>query len=140
MEPFIVRGGFIHGVLDGRAYVGPVAKGSAGDAAYHRLLGALQETGALAGMISGDGLQILTARAKLFLSADARALVRETLRGYTVDGISLDVAFDEAFAGRPWEPTAAALEIWMAQGFFTLPGAIPGKRDAPKPASPAGAI
>lgn len=139
MDTWIIRDGFVHGVLDGRTYAGPVMLGSAGDAAYHRLLVALQETGALAGMFSSSGVDVLLARAKLFNAPDARALVRETLRGYAVNGISLDQAFDTVYAGRPWEPTAAALEIWMAQGFFTLPGAIPGKREPPK-ASPAGAI
>lgn len=130
MDTWRIDNGFVRGALEGRAYVGPVAKGSAGDAMYHRVLGALVSTGTLQAMFSGDGAAHMLARAKLFGSADGHALVKETLRGYSVDGIALDTSWDDAFAGRPWEPVAATLLIWEAQGFLLLPGVTPSAQAA----------
>lgn len=127
-SPFAIGAdGQIRGVLDGRTYVGPVMTGSEADEAYHQLLGAMLEADAVADIYGGNGGRMMIGRAKLLRVAGMRDLVARTVRPYTCEGVRLDSSFNAVFAGRPWEPTALALEIWQAQDFFLLPGMTPGR-------------
>lgn len=127
--PFAIgTDGQIRGVIDGRSYVGAVMTGSAADDAYHQILGAMLEADAIGDFYTG-GLRAMIGRSKLLRVPGLRDLVRATVKAFTCEGVRLDdpKAFDAAFAGRGWEPTAVALEAWQAQDFFLLPGMTPGK-------------
>jgi|JI9StandDraft_1071089.scaffolds.fasta_scaffold62945_3 hypothetical protein len=127
--PFAIGSdGKIRGVIDGRTYTGPVMTGSAADAAYHQILGAMLEADAIGDFYAG-GVRSMIARVKLLRAPGMRELVRQTVREFVCGDVYLgkDADFDAVFAGRGWEPVAVALEAWQAQDFFLLPGMTPGK-------------
>lgn len=126
-----------HLVFDygGRRYVGPEIPGGRGVELYHRILPLLLESGAFeAGAVSEAKkrrARVIAATLRLAANPAVLPLVRETLLGFTVDGISIDGSWDLAFAGRPADAMGAAMEVWERSGFFAVPGLISTAVEAP---------
>lgn len=120
--------GFIRGTLDGRQYVGRAAAGKASDARYRKVQALLQSSGLLRViMAGGDAYETAAAKNAMLTAEGAADLARETLEGFTVGGVSLATDWDAVYTGRGWEPSAAAVEVWGAEGFLLPPGMTPGQ-------------
>jgi hypothetical protein len=128
--------GTIRGTIEGRQYVGKAATGGASDLRYRRVQALMASSGLLRViMAGGDAYETAAAKSALLTAPGAADLARETLDGFSVtwtgpDGIEvrpLPAEWDRVYQGRGWEPSAAAVEVWAAEGFLLPPGMTPGQ-------------
>jgi len=128
--------GTIRGTIEGRQYVGKAATGGASDLRYRRVQALMASSGLLRViMAGGDAYETAAAKSALLTAPGAAELARETLDGFSVtwtgpDGAevhALPAAWDKVYQGRGWEPSAAAVEVWGAEGFLLPPGMTPGQ-------------
>lgn len=107
--------------LDGQRYKGELPKGAAALDLYDRAMGALVLIGIPAFMPS-DSVAILTVCRQLSV-AKLRPLLLQTLAGWERNGAPIaEENFAELFAERPLEPWVALINVWVACGFFHVPG------------------
>ena len=120
--------GFIRGALDGRQYVGRAAMGGASDLRYRKVQALMASSGLLRVILAGgDAYETAAAKSAMLTAPGSLELARETLEGFTVDGLALPAEWDKVYQGRGWEPAMAAIEVWGAEGFLLPPGMTPGQ-------------
>jgi hypothetical protein len=128
--------GMIRGTLDGRQYVGRAATGGASDVRYRKVQALMISSGLLRVIMDGgNAYETAAAKAALLTAPGAAEFARETLDGFSVtwtgpDGVevhALPAGWDKVYQGRGWEPSAAAVEVWGAEGFLLPPGMTPGQ-------------
>lgn len=99
----------------GREYEGEILAGEEAMQMFHKATSALVEAGFFLGQ------PMMQSIAKLAILPGAEKLAKETLDGWTCDGVKIDKkSWSELFNGqrRFFEPYAVCVRVWSESGFL----------------------